>query len=48
MQTSDEAMNCIGNLNKKFYVSIAKLKNFVIFAFTYMAEVLLCLMEFSA
>ncbi len=38
MHRSDEAMNSIGNFQKKFVisvVSVAKLKNIVIFAFTY-------------
>jgi hypothetical protein len=41
MQRSDEAMIFFASLKKKRYISVfsvTKLKNFVIFAFTYVAE----------
>jgi hypothetical protein len=41
MHRSDEAMICIGNLKKNCIFSLfplAKLKNFVVFAFTYVTR----------
>jgi hypothetical protein len=38
MHRSDEAMNSIDNFPKKFVFSVAKSKNIVIFAFTFMLD----------
>jgi hypothetical protein len=44
-------MICIGNLKKKSFisvVSVAKLKNIVVFAITYVLKVFPCIMAISA
>jgi hypothetical protein len=51
MQRNDESMICIGNLKKHSYISIislAKPKNFIVFAFTYVLESPALFKEISA
>jgi hypothetical protein len=51
MHRSDEAMNSIGNFPKKFIISVisvAKLKNIVVIAFTYVLESFALFMAISA
>jgi hypothetical protein len=38
MHGSNEAMNSIGNFQKKFVISVAKPKNIVVIAFTHVLE----------